>query len=60
MDRNFDVETVAQAIEADAGQEVPDIRQALADVKAGNFGRATTPEQILAYREQQLSRDIKP
>lgn len=60
MDCDFDIEQLAQAIEADAGQEVPGIREALAEVKAGTVGRVTTPEQILAYREQQLSRDIKP
>lgn len=49
FDRNFDIEQVAQAIEADMGQDLPDIRQALAEVKAGNtsLGRVTTPEQIL-------------
>lgn len=58
--RDLDVEKVAQAIEADAGQEVPGIREALAEVKAGTVGRVTTPEQILAYQQQQLGRDIKP
>jgi putative transcriptional regulator len=47
MKRNFDIETVARAIEADAGETLPDIRTALAEVKAGNVGRITTPEQIL-------------
>ncbi len=47
MKRNFDIEAVARAIEADAGEALPDIRTALAEVKAGNVGRITTPEQIL-------------
>lgn len=47
MKRNFDIETVARAIEADAGEALPDIRTALAEVKSGNVGRVTTPEQIL-------------
>lgn len=47
MKRSFDVETVACAIEADAGEALPDIRAALAEVKSGNVGRITTPEQIL-------------
>ena len=47
MKRNFDIEAVARAIEADAGETLPDIRTALAEVKAGNVGRITTPEQIL-------------
>ncbi|MCL2345518.1 MAG: helix-turn-helix domain-containing protein [Desulfobulbus sp.] len=45
--KNIDVEAVASAIEADAGEPVPDIREALAEVKAGVAGRVTTPEQIL-------------
>ena len=47
MKRNFDIEAVAHAIEADAGEALPDIRTALAEVQAGNVGRITTPEQIL-------------
>jgi putative transcriptional regulator len=47
MKRNFDIEKVARAIEADMGEELPDIRQALAEVKAGVGGRVTTPEQML-------------
>jgi putative transcriptional regulator len=45
--KNLDVEAVALAIEADAGEPVPCIRQALSEVKAGVAGRVTTPEQIL-------------
>ena len=47
MKRNFDIEKVARAIEADMGEALPDIRTALAEVKAGAPGRVTTPEQIL-------------
>ena len=47
MKRNFDIEKIARAIEADAGEGLPDIRTALAEVKAGKVGRVTTPEQIL-------------
>ena len=47
MKRNFDIEAVARAIEADAGEALPDIRTALAEVKSGDVGRVTTPEQIL-------------
>ncbi len=47
MKRNFDIEAVARAIEADAGEALPDIRAALAEVKSGDVGRVTTPEQIL-------------
>ena len=51
MQRGFDIETVAQAIEADAGEALPDLRTALAEVKAGVNAevavRVTTPAQIL-------------
>ena len=54
MKRNFDLEKVARAIEADMGEELPDIRQALAEVKAGAAGaRVTTPEQILLRQARQ-------
>lgn len=37
---------IARAIERDAGMELPDVRQALTEVKAG-AGRVTTPKQLL-------------
>lgn len=55
MKRNFDIEKMAQAIEADMGEALPDIRQALAEVKAGAAGRVTTPEQILVRQARQRS-----
>lgn len=42
----MDIEKIAQAIEADAGAALPDLRQALAEAAAGE-GRVTTPEQLL-------------
>lgn len=42
----MDIEKIARAIERDANMELPDVRQALAEAKAG-VGRVTTPEQIL-------------
>lgn len=44
--RKFDLEAVARAIGADAGEALPDLRQALKEAQAGE-GRVTTPEQIL-------------
>lgn len=41
-----DIEKVAHAIEADAGESLPDLRQALAEANAG-LGRITTAEQLL-------------
>lgn len=43
---NFDLEKVAKAIEADAGEALTDIRQALSEAQACS-GRITTPAQIL-------------
>ena len=46
--QKIDVEKVAAAIEADAGEALPDLRQALAEAKAG-IGRVTTPEILLCH-----------
>ncbi len=42
----MDIEAIAKAIEADAGEALPELRQALEEVKAG-MGRVTTAEQVL-------------
>jgi putative transcriptional regulator len=42
----MDIEAIAKAIEADAGEALPELRQALAEAKAG-MGRVTTAEQVL-------------
>lgn len=52
--KKIDVEAVAKAIEADAGESLPDLRQALAEAKA-RTGRTTTPEQILIRQARQRS-----
>jgi len=51
--RKINVEKVAAAIEADAGEALPDLRQALAEAKAGLVGRVTTPEQILVRQARE-------
>lgn len=43
----LDIEAVAKAIEADLGETLPDIRQALLEAKNGFAGRVTTPAQML-------------
>ena len=54
MKRQFDIEKIAKAIEADMGEALPDIRQALAEVKGGAKGaRLTTPEQMLMRQARQ-------
>ena len=50
----MDVEKIAKAIEADAGEVLPDLRQALAEAAAG-VGRVTTPEQILVRQAREKS-----
>jgi putative transcriptional regulator len=47
MKKDFNIEKVARAIEADMGEALPDIRSALAEVKAGSPARITTPEQVM-------------
>ena len=42
----MDIEAIAMAIEADAGEALPELRQALEEAKAG-MGRVTTAEQVL-------------
>jgi putative transcriptional regulator len=46
--------SVARIIEADAGEPLPDLRQALAEAQAG-LGRVTTPAQILLRQAREKS-----
>ena len=48
--KKMDVKKVARAIEDDAGQALPGLRESLAQAKAGKFSRVHTPEQIVARR----------
>lgn len=45
MNHNFNLEEVAKAIEADIGEALPDIRQALAEAKEVAEGRAPAATQ---------------
>lgn len=49
-----DIDKIARAIEADAGEELPDLRQALAEAKA-RTGRMTTPAQLLVREAREKS-----
>lgn len=42
----MNIEKIAKAIEADAGEALPDLRSALREA-AGRKGRVSTPEQML-------------
>ena len=48
--KKLDVDKVASAIEADAGEALPGLRESLAEAKAGKFAQVHTPQQIAARR----------
>jgi uncharacterized protein (DUF4415 family) len=48
--KKMDVNKVARAIEDNAGQALPGLRESLAQAKAAKFSRVHTPEQIVARR----------
>ena len=43
----MDIEKIAQAIEADAGQPIEGLRDSLDEMQRGEFAGETTPEQSL-------------
>lgn len=55
MEKKIDIEAVAKAIEADAGQPIEGLRESLAQAKAGIVGRVTTPAQILVRQAREKS-----
>ncbi|NLW04190.1 MAG: helix-turn-helix domain-containing protein [Pseudomonadaceae bacterium] len=52
MNKEIDLETIANAIELDAGETIPELRQALAEAQSMQ-GRITTPEQILVRQARE-------
>jgi uncharacterized protein (DUF4415 family) len=48
--KKLNVNKVAAAIEVDAGQALPGLRESLAEAKAGRAGRVHTQEQTVARR----------
>ena len=54
MKSKVNIEKIAQAIEADSGEALPDLRQALAEAQA-RLGRVTTPEQILVRQAREAA-----
>ncbi len=58
--KKLSVEKVAVAIEADAGQPLPGLRDALAEAKAGRAGRVHTPEQVVARRRGRPVGSVAP
>lgn len=57
--QGINVEALAKAIEADAGEAVPGIHEALADAKAGKFAAVHTPEQIAARKPGRPTGSVK-
>lgn len=63
----MDIEKVAKAIETDAGQSLPELRQSLKEMQQDVKGRVTTAEQLLvvlvrkqlSLTQQQFSELIK-
>lgn len=47
MIRKKDIESVSQAVEADAGIDLPGLRESLNEMVDGKQGKVHTPEQIL-------------
>jgi len=61
----MNIDKVADAIEKDAGIELPGLRESLEEMRAGIAGQTYTPEQLLARaarnplgRLQQVSRNL--
>ncbi|GAB2731469.1 BrnA antitoxin family protein [Comamonas sediminis] len=50
---------VAKAIEADAGESLPGLREALAEAKAGQYGAVHTPKQIAARKPGRPAGSVK-
>ena len=48
--KRLNIDKVAAAIEADAGEALPGLREALAEAKAGQFAAVHTPTQIAARK----------
>ena len=44
---SMNIEAIAKAIETDAGFELPELRDSLAEMHADISGRTTTAEQLL-------------
>lgn len=54
MKRKLDVDRIARAIEVDAGEVLPELRQALAEAQA-RAGRVTTPDQMLVRQAREAT-----
>lgn len=57
--QGVNTEKLVAAIEADAGQAVPGLRESLADLTAGNFAAIHTPAQIAARKPGRPAGSVK-
>lgn len=48
--KNFNIEEIAKAIEVDADQKIPGLRESLEQAKNGVYAEIHTPEKIIARR----------
>lgn len=54
------IDKVAKAIEKDAGQEIPGLRESLAEMKSGEIGREYSPDQLLAIEARKILKMTQP
>lgn len=57
--QSLNLDKVAKAIEADAGEALPGLRDALAEAKTGKFGATHTPEAISARKRGRPAGSVK-
>jgi uncharacterized protein (DUF4415 family) len=57
--KRLDIMKVAAAIEKDAGEPIPGLRESLAEAKAGTYGAVHTPEQIAARKRGRPAGSVK-
>ena len=49
----MNIDKIAKAIEADAGESIDGLRESLAEMQVGKVARETTPDQLLLRDPQQ-------
>lgn len=57
--KGLNIAKVAKAIEADAGEALPGLREALAEAKAGKFVAVHTPAQITTRKRGRPAGSVK-
>lgn len=48
--KDIDIEAVANAVELDAGQALPGLRESLLQAQRGEFAAVHTPEMVAGYK----------